>query len=148
MTERRLHVELPAEPESLDRVQDALARLWEESPSVSMVDRIRFETAVVEVVGNVVEHAYSLDTAHGHHPGRAFDVRVELGDERLRAQISDNGLPVALDLGAVTMPGEDAESGRGLALALATVDDLSYDRVEGRNVWVLLCRRGERDGEG
>jgi serine/threonine-protein kinase RsbW len=141
MTDTEVVVELPAEPESLDQVQDALEQVWSGEPSVTMVDRIRFETAVVEIVGNVVEHAYQLDTTSGHDPGRALEVRFRLTDALLEAEVSDNGLPVAIDLGAVTMPDEDAESGRGLALALATVDDLSYERSDGRNRWVLVCRR-------
>ena len=46
-----------------------------------------------------------------------------------------------MDLSTVIMPCADAESGRGLALALAAVDDLQYRNVEGRNVWGLRCDR-------
>ena len=42
------------------------------------------------------------------------------------------------------MPDADAESGRGLALAAAAVDDMSYERVEGRNHWRLRCVRERR----
>ena len=65
-------------------------------------------------------------------PGAPAEVRGELGD---------NGQPVALDLGEVTMPGDEAESGRGLALALASLDHLTHERVDGRNRWTLVCER-------
>jgi serine/threonine-protein kinase RsbW len=37
------------------------------------------------------------------------------------------------------MPGAEAESGRGLALALAALDHLEHQRVDGRNRWLLRC---------
>ena len=39
------------------------------------------------------------------------------------------------------MPDDDAETGRGLAMALATLDHLGYEQVEGRNLWELRCDR-------
>ena len=53
-------------------------------------------------------------------------------------------MPIALDLSDVAMPGDDAGPGRGLALAAAAVDDMAYERVEGRNHWRLRCRRDAR----
>lgn len=141
-TGHELVLDLPVTPEAIDEVQDALARFWELDGDVTMLDRIRFETALVEIVGNVVEHAYALDSSSGDE-GRALEVRLLLDPASVEAQVSDNGLPVEIDLGRVTMPDEDAESGRGLALALAAVDDMRYERSGGRNRWVLVCRRGQ-----
>ncbi len=137
---REVDLDLPVEPESLDQVQDALERFWDGS-DVSTVDRIRFETAVVEVAGNVVEHAYSFDQLAGNAGVRELAVRFRLGADVVEAVISDNGLPMEIDLAAVTMPGEEAESGRGLALAVAAVDELRYERDGGRNRWTMICRR-------
>jgi serine/threonine-protein kinase RsbW len=105
-----------------------------------MADRIRFETAVIEVLGNIVEHAYELDAAPADAL-RRFDVSLSATSDELVARFGDNGIPMAIDLSEVTMPGVDAESGRGLALAVAALDDLSYERVDGRNLWRLTCRR-------
>jgi serine/threonine-protein kinase RsbW len=142
MTDHTVALDLRVTPDAVDEVQDALARFWEHD-GVSMLDRIRFETALVEIVGNVVEHAYELDSGSGHPGGRALQVRLGLDDASIEAEVSDNGLPVEIDLGLVTMPDEDAESGRGLALAIAAVDDMRYERSGGRNRWVLVCRRGQ-----
>jgi serine/threonine-protein kinase RsbW len=130
--------EAPVEAESLDLVQDRLATLWAGDETVAASDRIRFEMAVVEVVGNIVEHAFDHDSAPGV---RRITVDLTLARDRVEAHLYDNGLPAEIDLGAVTMPGEDALSGRGLALAVAAVDEVGYERVDGRNHWRLLCRR-------
>lgn len=134
----RLELSAPATPETMELVHAVLEQLWTQHDEVSMVDRIRFETAVIEILGNIVEHAYRLDAGGTE---RRFDVSLVVTDEELVASFGDDGTPPALDLSDVTMPDEDAESGRGLALAMAAVDSLSYDRAEGRNHWHLTCLR-------
>src|SRR6476659_5709935 len=128
----RLELSGPATPEMLDLVHAVLERLWADHDDVSQGDRARFETAVIEILGNIVEHAYRLDPSDdpNDESARRFDVYLVATDEELVAAFGDNG-----------MPDEDAESGRGLALAAAAVDDLFYERVQGRNHWRLLCVR-------
>lgn len=141
--ESRLALSAPATPEIMDLVHAMLEQLWGANPAVGDRDRMRFEMSVIEILGNVVEHAYAVD--HGDEPaqaGRRFDIVIGVTDGELMAHLGDNGLPTALDLSGVAMPDELAESGRGLALAAAALDDLTYQRVEGRNHWDLLCRRG------
>lgn len=130
--------EAAVEPESLDLVQDHLEAFWARDTTVSVADRTRFEMAVVEIVGNILEHAFELD-ASGR--GRLLTVTLSLAADQITALMSDNGLPAEIDLGEVTMPGEDATSGRGLALAIAAVDDVGYEHVAGRNHWRVVCRR-------
>jgi serine/threonine-protein kinase RsbW len=123
--------------ESLDLVHDTLAAWWNEVGEVDVRTRFAFETAVIEIAGNVIEHTIAAEAAQGRH----FTLEL-VADDALTATFRDDGLPVALDLSAVTMADEDDESGRGLALALAAVDRLDYQRVDGRNVWTLECARG------
>ena len=126
---------VPAEPAALDVAQDALARLWERTglePGLAL----RFETGLVEITANVIEHSFDPD-----HPGRAFTLAVEVADDAVRAELSDNGQPATIDLSAVALPEDDAESGRGLAIAQATLDELTYEHTGGLNVWRLSCRR-------
>ena len=134
----RLELSAPATPKTMELVHAVLEQLWAQHEEVSFVDRIRFETAVIEILGNIIEHAYRLEAGGTE---RRFDVSLTVTDEQLIAAFGDDGRPPALDLSDVTMPDEDAESGRGLALAMAAVDTLSYDRVEGRNHWHLTCLR-------
>ncbi len=143
----RLELSAPADPETMDLVHAVLEQLWAVHEDVSERDRARFETAVMEILGNIIEHAYQLDD--GAPPTaadslRRFDIVIAATRGELVASFGDNGMPIALDLSNIAMPDADAESGRGLALAAAAVDDLAYERVEGRNHWRLLCRREPR----
>ncbi len=136
--EGRVELSAPATPEMMHMVHAVLEQLWTNHEDVSMVDRIRFETAVIEILGNIVEHAYEMEAGGTE---RRFDVRLTATDTALVAAFGDDGMPAAIDLSNVVMPGEDAESGRGLALAMAAVDEISYDRAAGRNHWRLTCLR-------
>ncbi len=137
--EGRLELSAPATPEILELVHGMIAHLWSAHPDISGRDRARFEMSVIEILGNIVEHAYLADASFPS--GRRFEIVLGATDDLLMAHLGDNGLPVALDLSTAVMPDELAESGRGLALATAALDDLSYERVGGRNLWDLLCRR-------
>jgi serine/threonine-protein kinase RsbW len=59
----------------------------------------------------------------------------------IEAQFGDDGRPAEIDLESVAMPGSDAEAGRGLAMASAVVDELSYERIGPVNHWKLVCHR-------
>jgi len=134
-----LSVAARIDEESIELVHDLAERLWQAEPDVDLTDRIRIETAVAEVIGNIVRHTRRLDA-----PGsdtRRVQVTMWCDAEEVGAEFVDNGLPAAIDLSQVTLPDDDAESGRGLALALAAVDELDYERRSGRNHWRLRCRR-------
>lgn len=140
----RLELSAPADPAVLDLVHAVLDQLWQAHPDISTADRGRFEIAVVEILGNVMEHAYAADRSVAEPVGadqRRFEICVAATDDDLVAEIEDNGLPMELDLGSVVMPDAFAESGRGLALASAAVDDLDYERRGSRNHWRVRCRR-------
>lgn len=129
---------LLARPEDVDVLQDLVAGLWTSEPGVADADRMRFEMALVEIFANVVEH--SVRAQHGP-PLRRVAVTLSVDDEQVQAVLVDDGRPAAVDLSAVTMPDADATSGRGLALAMAAVDDVSYEREGDRNRWTVTCRR-------
>lgn len=116
----------------LDRVHDALARLWREAGDVSEADRIAVETALVEVAGNVVRHG---PDARWHGRG----VRVSVGPEVVVAVADQAGAPPDVDLDPV-MAGPDAESGRGLAIARALAE-LDCAAVGGGTRWTLTRHR-------
>jgi serine/threonine-protein kinase RsbW len=138
----RIELSVPARPASLDLVHTAVAQLWDGHDSIGPVDRIRFETAVVEIFANIVEHAFRTDPALPDELTRRLRLSLAVTDELVTARFSDNGLPAELDLSTITLPDDDADSGRGLAMAVAALDDLQYERVAGRNHWSLVCRRG------
>ncbi len=129
--------DVAATPVSLDEVQDRFAAWWD---GLGIDDaRLRFalETALAEVAANIVEHTTRADQA----TGRRYTVRLESTDRALTAELTDNGLPVDIDLSAVTMADVEQESGRGLALAIAALDRLEHRHEYGHNVWTLVCDR-------
>lgn len=142
MTEERgvrMRVEMPASDEAIELAHRQIDQLWSTDGSVSAGDRMRFELAVIEILGNIVEHAWAAGSEHVG--SRRLLLELELTAERVTAVLGDNGEPASLDLSGATMPGEDAESGRGLPLAMAALDRLDYSREGARNVWSLVCER-------
>lgn len=124
-----------AVPESLNRLQDLLDQVRREHPELDETDVSMFETAIVEIHGNVVEH--------GRPPGKVVYVfALEVQADRIVGLLADTGSAVpdlsGLDGGP---PDELAESGRGLWLAKATLDELDYVRIGDRNTWRLVRRR-------
>jgi serine/threonine-protein kinase RsbW len=127
----------PAVLESVDVVQTEFGRWWEALDVLDPMTRFSFETAVVEIATNIVEHTRRT----GERDGRRFTLDLDATDDEVTAVFSDNGKPADVDLSAVTMADIDDESGRGLALALSTLDSLDYRHENGRNIWTLVCRR-------
>ncbi|GGM03442.1 hypothetical protein GCM10011594_24500 [Nakamurella endophytica] len=120
--------------ESLDRVHLLLDELWSQLDDLDDTDRIGFELAVLEVAGNIVAHSR-------RGPEWSFDLAVQADSAVLQADFSDSGTPVRLDLSRVHMPDEMAESGRGLAMARAAVDELHHRPTADGNTWVIRRRR-------
>jgi serine/threonine-protein kinase RsbW len=128
------HYELAgiAVPGDMEQLHDLLEQASAEHPHVPAADVMMFETAVMELANNVVEH--------GRPEGQVrwqFSLRVL--PDALTARLSDSGeeYPGWHTTGVPDMPGETAESGRGLALASAVLDELDYQRVDGVNTWVM-----------
>lgn len=120
----------------LDALHDTLDRLWAAVPDVPPRDRIRFDTALVEVVANVVRHAVPAD-------GRAVqvDVRFTVDAGTVQAEVVDDGAAVPVDLDR-ELPPDTATSGRGLMLIQRAVDRFGFERRDEQNVWNIVCRYG------
>ena len=119
----------------LDEVHALFAQLWAEADDVQPADRIAFETAVAEVAANIIEHAARGDSV-------AMRLLLRAPADRVEAHLEDLGY--AYDAGAEPAPaegGELAEHGRGLVIARALTDELTYERDGAVNRWFLLRRR-------
>jgi len=134
-TEPGIRLEGVADDTLVDRVHAALDELLGRFPDLDDEDAMLFRLAVSEVATNVVEHALAREPVR-------VSVELDVDADALSAVFIDTAEPALLDLGAVSMPGDDAESGRGLAIALATLDELVHEADRG-NVWRL--RRLRRD---
>lgn len=133
MSERTLVFRTP--PDGVDAVHGVLATLWDDRPDIDEMERMMFETALIELVANVVQHASASTTI-------ICELTVEAEDEILRAVLIDSADPPGIDTAPQReMPDEYAESGRGIAFIQALVDTFEHERDTGRNVWVIAKRR-------
>jgi serine/threonine-protein kinase RsbW len=128
-----------AVPESMALLHDLLDRVRSDRPELDADALSMFETAVVEIHGNVVQH--------GRPKGEVlYSFALDVLDDRLVGVLTDNGA-AAPDLSeAGTLPDAESESGRGLWLAQAALSDLRLDRVDGRNRWTMT-RLLDGDGQ-
>jgi serine/threonine-protein kinase RsbW len=124
-----------AVPETLNLLHDLLERAGREHPDVDPSDLMLFETAVIEVAGNVVEH--------GRPPGHVtWAFRLSVHPDRLEATLSDSGEEYTVGTWGTEMPADLLqEDGRGLALATRVLHSLDYQRAAGANHWTMLRRR-------
>ena len=124
-----------AVPESLNLLHDLLERAGREHPDLDAGDLMMFETAVIEVAGNVVEH--------GRPHGRVtWAFRLSVLEDRLEARLSDSGEEYPGGTWGTAMPTDLLqEEGRGLALATAVLNSLDYERSDGANHWTMVRRR-------
>jgi anti-anti-sigma factor len=122
------------DPDCLRKVHSLLAAMWSTSTDVSELDRMMFETAVMEIAANIVQHAPDKDPTK-------CNLVLEVYPERLDALFKDDGRMVVVNINEAEMPHALAESGRGLAIAKAAVDVLKYERHNGDNIWKLSRTR-------
>jgi serine/threonine-protein kinase RsbW len=119
---------LMAPPDDVDVVHDLLATVWADYPGVSAIDRMSFETALIELAANVILHSRT-------DAGVQCDMTVAVVDGRIEARLSDTGLPGGVELASRSMPDEMSETGRGIPLIQALVDVVEYDHSDSRNHW-------------
>ena len=125
-------VDTLALPETLALVHDLLDRVRADHPDVARTDLMLFETAVIEIATNVVEHGRAPSTIH-------YSFTLEVRTDRLLGRLRDEGPP--LPESVRPMPDTDSEGGRGLAIARVALDDLIYQRVDGHNEWTMVRHR-------
>jgi len=126
-------------PDDVDTVHDLLETVWSDVPDIGMQDRLSFETALIELASNVMRHA---------DPGSGVmcTLTIETFPDRIEATLSDTGEPGDVQLAERSMPDALAESGRGIPLIQALVDELRYDRADGLNHW-YITRQLVPDGD-
>jgi serine/threonine-protein kinase RsbW len=122
-----------AVPQTLHELHELLERAGSEHPDVLPEDLMRFETAVIEIAGNVVEH--------GRPKGEVtYTFALQVRPDRLEGVLDDGGQPVPPSHDS-DMPDQWSEDGRGLPLAQAALDELTYEREDSRNLWRMVKHR-------
>jgi serine/threonine-protein kinase RsbW len=124
-----------AQPDTVERIHQLLAELLASHP-VDDMDAMHFELALAEIGANIIEHAHTND-------GNTVSIRLELEvrPDSIHARFSDDGKQARVDLKSVSLPDDLSERGRGLAIALNVLDELSYRRAGGQNHWTLVRNR-------
>lgn len=132
-TPDHLVIETLTGPDVLSEFHCLLNRAWERHGEVPASIRISMTTAVAEIGANIIQYADS---------GRPVTLRMEVdvAPHRVTVVFVDNGQPAGVDLESVRFPDARAQRGRGLALANAVLDRLSYRRDERWNRWTLVSR--------
>ncbi|MEO6533530.1 MAG: ATP-binding protein [Pseudolysinimonas sp.] len=132
MTDSTQHtIRMYTPPDSVDTVHDLLEDVWTDAPSIPAGDRLRFETALIELASNVIRHADGGS-------GVTCTLMIETFPDRIEATLSDSGEPGNVQLAEREMPDDLSESGRGIPLIQALVDELSYDRDGSLNRWHIM----------
>jgi serine/threonine-protein kinase RsbW len=122
--------------DNVDLVHGFLEQLWSDRSDITDLDRMAFETALIELVSNVIEHADGGQ-------GVTCVITVTVNDNTLVAKLSDTAEAGEIQVVGRPMPSTDAESGRGIALIQMLVDDLQYERVGENNLWSISRNRAE-----
>ena len=95
--------------------------------SMDETGRTRLRYALIEAVNNCIEHAYQFD------PSGEIVITCSVEPERISLTIEDHGQPLE------TLPDDDAfnpmdESGRGLKIIRAWVDEFVIERHQEKNI--------------
>jgi serine/threonine-protein kinase RsbW len=122
----------PATPEAIDELHTELDRIWEIASFVPELDQMAFTTAVIEAASNVVQHGVAV-------PGGELRLAVTLTvmASVLQARISEIGAAPSPELPSASLPDEDQESGRGLALIEALMTTITVELRGETKTWVL-----------
>lgn len=134
MSERSFVLRTPPE-DGVSAVHEALEELWAETPGIASWDRMSFETALIELTSNIVQHARSYRHI-------ICLVEISVTDDELRAVLNDSGEEAEVDVASPReMPDEWAEAGRGIPFIQALVTEFDFRRVDGQNVWTIARTR-------
>ena len=129
--EPRATMELAADLSQLAHAQHLVREELRRQGAPSSV-AFALDVAVEELFVNVCDHAYPDATAD--EPGEVLVAcEYDAGIRAMRVTLTDGGVPFdpLSHLGTV---GEDPTAGLGIRMAVRSVDDISYERVDGHNV--------------
>jgi serine/threonine-protein kinase RsbW len=127
---------LSSPPDDVGDVHDFLEGVWASDTTVPAMDRMAFETAIIELAANVIQHA-------DDGSGVTWRLTVSCARDVLTATLVDDGLTAAMSLEHRSLPDALAESGRGLAFVQMLVDSLDYQHSNRGNEWSISKRRSD-----
>ena len=123
-------MQMSSPPDDINFVHTLLDTVWQSSPHIDEAEQMRFELAIVELVSNVIKHSDS-------GAGVSCTLSIETFPDRIEAVLRDTGEPGNMKLTNRIMPDDDSESGRGIPIIHALVNEFSYERDGEFNIWRL-----------
>lgn len=127
---------LESTAEAVDIGEEAVRRFTLEA-GFDESDQYFIALAAREVLVNAIKHGNGFD------PNKKVTVRMSTTPESMILEVSDEGEGFRLD--HVPNPGapenRERRSGRGLAIALAIMDEFSVDRIEPHGTHVRMSKR-------
>ncbi|MGQ9591397.1 MAG: ATP-binding protein [Planctomycetota bacterium] len=123
---------IPAQAAKLSDLREAISQIFE-GYSLSPKLTRRMVLALDECVANIIEHGRVPET------DGAIEIAIDVLDDRIVAEISDNGVPFDPSLrGEQRGSGSYPRRGFGLYLIHMIADSIEYERTpDGRNVLTL-----------
>jgi len=140
----RLDLEIPNDLDAIDLVNERF-NVFAETHRVPAAVRRSFNIALDDLINNVVSYAYDDDRPH------LIAVALRLDPDELECAIADDGR--AYDPFAAEAPDVDLDldergiGGLGVHLVRSLMDDVSYERRDGKNVVTLRKRLAEPGAE-
>jgi serine/threonine-protein kinase RsbW len=128
------HLEGLAVPDSLENLHDLLHQVRQENPDLDATDVMSFETAIIEIHGNVVQHGKPRGCV-------LYTFELDVLNDSLVGVLGDNGEATPDLASQIGLADAEAESGRGLWLARAALDELEFVREADHNTWRMVKKR-------
>jgi serine/threonine-protein kinase RsbW/sigma-B regulation protein RsbU (phosphoserine phosphatase) len=141
-------IEVPGRPGELRRLHAFLGAFWERH-ALPLDDAMRVELGLEEVFINAVTHGLGSDRVLASGDDPMVTVDLHLAEDRLEVAIEDPGPPfdpLSVEPADVAAPLEArGVGGLGIHLVRNLLDDVCYERRDGRNRLVMVARLS-RDG--
>lgn len=130
-------VTLVVPPGDVDEVHESVDDFWALNEDLGAGERMRFETALLELANNVIEHTEGDERL-------LCELTVLRTGTSLEAVLSDSGAAVRVSFRRrMPDPAELKESGRGIAMIELLMDDFTYERDADGNRWRLVMQLPE-----
>lgn len=123
-----------AGPQALDEVDRILTEVRSKCNAPDDIF-MNLGIAVFEIAANIVEHA-----ASGLNRLVQLQMWVQVRAHDVLVEFTDDGTPTDVDPESQDMPDELAEHGRGLPMARAVLNELSYEHTRDGNHWTLVSQ--------
>lgn len=124
------HISGWATPAGITQVHALMDLVRADHPELPRHDLLLFETAMIELANNVVEH--------GRPQGQVYwRMLFNVSPRALEAELIDTSEAATFTVGR-PMPGVEATGGRGIPIIEAALDYLLLTRVGEENHWLLL----------